>query len=175
VPTYFALSWYLTWFAHDVEDHSRRARIFDVCLASPPEMPVYFAAAVRPRARHAQGLPSHANPRPAESRRLRRQLLLTHRDELLGLPCESDLLHSTLGKLGRSAWNVEATAARALALLEAHPFHTLEPPKAAAAAAAGADRAGVAAKVLRVAVPMSAALVSVSAALLYYWVENHTF
>jgi len=68
---------------------------------------------------------------------------------------------------------VEATAARAFALLEAHPFQSLEPPKAAAAVAGG--RAGVAAKVLRVAVPVSAALVSVSAALLYYWVESHTF
>jgi TBC1 domain family member 20 len=46
VPSFFALSWCITWFAHDVDDPAARARLFDVCLAFPPTMPYYLAAAV---------------------------------------------------------------------------------------------------------------------------------
>ena len=41
---YFALSWLLTWFAHDVPDLDSIARLFDLFLASHPLMPLYLAA-----------------------------------------------------------------------------------------------------------------------------------
>ncbi|KAI3436556.1 hypothetical protein D9Q98_005972 [Chlorella vulgaris] len=41
---YFALSWYMTWFAHDVPSQHQIARLFDLFLASHPLMPLYLAA-----------------------------------------------------------------------------------------------------------------------------------
>lgn len=41
---YFALSWYMTWFAHDVPSLSQIARLFDLFLSSHPLMPLYVAA-----------------------------------------------------------------------------------------------------------------------------------
>ena len=41
---YFALSWYMTWFAHDVPERQQAARLFDLFLASHPLMPLYLAA-----------------------------------------------------------------------------------------------------------------------------------
>lgn len=41
---YFALSWYMTWFAHDVPSLPQIARLFDLFLASHPLMPLYVAA-----------------------------------------------------------------------------------------------------------------------------------
>lgn len=41
---YFALSWYMTWFAHDVPGLHQIARLFDLFLASHPLMPLYVAA-----------------------------------------------------------------------------------------------------------------------------------
>ncbi|PRW56252.1 TBC1 domain family member 20 [Chlorella sorokiniana] len=41
---YFALSWYMTWFAHDVPSLGQIARLFDLFLSSHPLMPLYVAA-----------------------------------------------------------------------------------------------------------------------------------
>ncbi|RMZ52308.1 hypothetical protein APUTEX25_005061, partial [Auxenochlorella protothecoides] len=41
---FFALSWHLTWFAHDVADLNQVCRLFDLFLASHPLMPLYLAA-----------------------------------------------------------------------------------------------------------------------------------
>eukprot|EP01024_Parvocaulis_polyphysoides_P005463 TRINITY_DN113692_c0_g1_i1.p2 TRINITY_DN113692_c0_g1~~TRINITY_DN113692_c0_g1_i1.p2 ORF type:complete len:179 (+),score=31.58 TRINITY_DN113692_c0_g1_i1:74-610(+) len=38
---YFSLSWWLTWFSHDVRDMEYVARLFDLFLASHPLMPIY--------------------------------------------------------------------------------------------------------------------------------------
>ncbi|PSC72783.1 TBC1 domain family member 20 [Micractinium conductrix] len=43
---YFALSWLLTWFAHDVPSLPQTARLFDLFLSSHPLMPLYVAAVV---------------------------------------------------------------------------------------------------------------------------------
>ncbi|KDD72405.1 hypothetical protein H632_c3390p0, partial [Helicosporidium sp. ATCC 50920] len=49
---HFALSWVLTWFAHDVRSLPVAARLFDLFLASHPLMPLYLAAvALRARRR----------------------------------------------------------------------------------------------------------------------------
>lgn len=43
---YYALSWILTWFSHDLESLDKIARLFDLFVASSPLMPVYAASAV---------------------------------------------------------------------------------------------------------------------------------
>lgn len=43
---HWALSWYLTWFSHDIKDMEQVARLFDLFIASHPLMPVYLAAVV---------------------------------------------------------------------------------------------------------------------------------
>jgi Rab-GTPase-TBC domain len=40
---YFALSWIMCWFSHEVEDLEQCARLFDLFLASHPLMPLYAA------------------------------------------------------------------------------------------------------------------------------------
>jgi hypothetical protein len=49
----FALSWTLTWFAHDVPALPQAARLFDLFLAGHPLMPLYVAAAAARRGRAA--------------------------------------------------------------------------------------------------------------------------
>jgi hypothetical protein len=46
VMSFFALSWVLTWFSHDLERFSDVQRIFDFLLASHPLMSLYVAASV---------------------------------------------------------------------------------------------------------------------------------
>lgn len=40
----YALSWVMTWFAHDLKDVEAACRLYDLFLASHPAMPVYLAA-----------------------------------------------------------------------------------------------------------------------------------
>mmetsp|Transcript_17727 Transcript_17727/g.53333 ORF Transcript_17727/g.53333 Transcript_17727/m.53333 type:complete len:396 (+) Transcript_17727:445-1632(+) len=48
---YFALSWYITWFAHDVSALPQVARLFDLFMASHPLMPLYVGAVAMKAAR----------------------------------------------------------------------------------------------------------------------------
>ena len=41
---YFALSWHMTWFSHDVPSLDQCARLFDLFISSHPLMPLYVAA-----------------------------------------------------------------------------------------------------------------------------------
>jgi hypothetical protein len=43
---YFALSWYMTWFAHDTDSLEDVSRLFDLFMASHPMMSLYVAAEV---------------------------------------------------------------------------------------------------------------------------------
>ncbi|RKP10269.1 rab-GTPase-TBC domain-containing protein [Thamnocephalis sphaerospora] len=70
-PPYFALSWVLAWFSHDVPDPARAARLFDLFLCSNPIMPLYVAACV----------------------------VLAQRDALLAGECEFTKVHHRLIKL----------------------------------------------------------------------------
>lgn len=45
LPPYYALSWFITWFAHDVRGLGAAARLFDLFLATHPLMPLYVGAA----------------------------------------------------------------------------------------------------------------------------------
>ncbi len=44
---FFATSWLITWFAHDIGDTEVIARVFDALLCSPPIFCYYVSAAVR--------------------------------------------------------------------------------------------------------------------------------
>ncbi|KAL1934449.1 hypothetical protein VTP01DRAFT_6631 [Rhizomucor pusillus] len=46
IMPYYALSWILTWFSHDLESLDKIARLFDLFVASSPLMPVYVASAI---------------------------------------------------------------------------------------------------------------------------------
>jgi len=45
-PPYFAVSWVLTWFSHDVENIKAVKRLFDLFICSNPLMPVYVSTAL---------------------------------------------------------------------------------------------------------------------------------
>lgn len=46
VLPFYALSWVITWYSHNIADYDVVTRLFDFFLSSNPIMPVYFAAAV---------------------------------------------------------------------------------------------------------------------------------
>ncbi|KAJ1969871.1 GTPase-activating protein gyp8, partial [Dimargaris xerosporica] len=46
LPPYFATSWLLTWFSHNLNDLTAICRLFDFFLSSNPLVPVYFVAAL---------------------------------------------------------------------------------------------------------------------------------
>lgn len=43
---FFALSWVITWFSHDIRDTDLVKRLFDVFVVSHPLMPIYLAVAM---------------------------------------------------------------------------------------------------------------------------------
>ncbi len=43
---YYAISWVLTWFAHDVDEWSTVTRLYDAFLAAHPMLCLYLAAAL---------------------------------------------------------------------------------------------------------------------------------
>ncbi|KAG2183578.1 hypothetical protein INT43_006584 [Umbelopsis isabellina] len=43
---FYALSWILTWFSHDLEDYRKVIRLIDLFIASQPSMPLYVACAI---------------------------------------------------------------------------------------------------------------------------------
>ena len=46
VPPFFALGWFITWFAHSVDDLQQISRLFDLFMAAHPLMPLYVTAIV---------------------------------------------------------------------------------------------------------------------------------
>ena len=44
MPPFFALSWFITWFAHNLQSLAQISRLFDLLLASHPLMPLYVSA-----------------------------------------------------------------------------------------------------------------------------------
>jgi len=44
IPCYFAISWFITWFSHDVPHFHEVCRLFDFFLATHPLMPLYAGA-----------------------------------------------------------------------------------------------------------------------------------
>jgi hypothetical protein len=74
---FFALSWILTWFSHDVRETALVKRLFDVFIASHPLMPIYMAVAM--------------------------VLHPVNRLDILGTECDFSSLHSTLSQLPRKS------------------------------------------------------------------------
>ena len=46
VPPFFALGWFITWFAHSVDSLPHISRLFDLFMAAHPLMPLYATAVV---------------------------------------------------------------------------------------------------------------------------------
>uniref|UniRef100_A0A383V4E2 Rab-GAP TBC domain-containing protein n=1 Tax=Tetradesmus obliquus TaxID=3088 RepID=A0A383V4E2_TETOB len=44
LPPFYALSWYITWFSHDLSQFGEVCRLFDLFLATHPLMPLYVGA-----------------------------------------------------------------------------------------------------------------------------------
>ncbi len=43
---YFAMSWFITWFSHDIKEINLIARVFDVLICSHPIFSIYLSTAV---------------------------------------------------------------------------------------------------------------------------------
>lgn len=74
---FFALSWVLTWFSHDIRDTVLVKRLFDFFLVSHPLMPIYLSVAMM------------CHP--------------SNRKEILATPCEFAELHSVLQGLPKNS------------------------------------------------------------------------
>lgn len=97
---YFALSWYMTWFAHDVDSLDDISRLFDLFVASHPLMPIYVAA----------------------------EVLVGARKEILKLGPEPELVFSFLNKLsitGPGRPTIDDLTKRAVALFKSVSPHDL--------------------------------------------------
>jgi hypothetical protein len=92
--TFFAISAILTLYAHDIQEYSDIARLFDFLLAREAVTSIYLFAAI----------------------------VLSRKDELLELDPEEekDMLHFKLSKLPKPL-DLEALIAHATSLFEAHP------------------------------------------------------
>lgn len=90
---FFALAATLTLYAHDIQEYSNIARLFDVFLATDPVFPLYLFA----------------------------QVVLQRRDELFDIPDdEPEMLHSVLSKLPKPL-DLEGLISKALLLLGKYP------------------------------------------------------
>lgn len=74
---FFALSWLLTWFSHDIRDTTLVKRLFDFFLVCHPLMPMYLSVAML------------CHP--------------SNRQEILSTPCEFAELHSCLAGLPKNS------------------------------------------------------------------------
>jgi len=77
---FFALSWIITWFSHDVRDTALVKRLFDFFIVSHPLMPVYMSIA----------MVCHPN----------------NRTEVLNADCDFASVHKALSQLPRNSCSV---------------------------------------------------------------------
>jgi len=89
---YYAISWILTWFAHDLADIDLVARLFDVFLSADPLFSLYMSAAV----------------------------VIYRREEILATEADFGFLHNTLVKLPVNI-DFEAIIKRARIMIELLP------------------------------------------------------
>lgn len=74
---FFALSWIITWFSHDIRDTAMVKRLFDAFLVSHPLLPLYMTVA----------MVCHVN----------------NRAEVLAAECDFAIVHSTLAALPKNS------------------------------------------------------------------------
>lgn len=114
---FFALAATLTLYAHDIQEYSDIARLFDVLLAMDPVFPVYLFAevcylVVSGNIDHNFYLPLY-------------QIVLQRKDELFEIPDdEPEMLHSILSKLPKPL-DLEGLISRAILLLDTYPPESL--------------------------------------------------
>lgn len=97
IRPYFALSSTLTMYAHDIQEYTDIARLFDFFLAQPAVMSIYMFATI----------------------------ILNRKSELLEIPQdEPDVLHVVLSKLPKTL-DLEALMSQSLELFERHPPESL--------------------------------------------------
>mmetsp|Transcript_29807 Transcript_29807/g.39172 ORF Transcript_29807/g.39172 Transcript_29807/m.39172 type:complete len:441 (-) Transcript_29807:118-1440(-) len=89
---FYAISWVLTWFAHDISELDLVARLFDVFLSSDPMFSLYLSAAV----------------------------LVHRREEILTIEADFGILHNSLIKLPVNL-DYEAVLKRARIMIELLP------------------------------------------------------
>ena len=77
---FFALSWIITWFSHDVRDTSLVKRLFDFFISSHPLMSIYMSIAM--------------------------MIHPLNRIEILGTDCDFACVHNTLADLPKNSSNV---------------------------------------------------------------------
>ncbi|CEG69778.1 hypothetical protein RMATCC62417_05792 [Rhizopus microsporus] len=97
VLPYYALSWVITWYSHDLSDLEKIARLFDLILSSNPLMPVYVAAAT----------------------------VISKRKQVLALPCDTSTVHSFLTNLA-SDTDIDAVCEQAHVLEARYGVHELQ-------------------------------------------------
>eukprot|EP00793_Prasinoderma_coloniale_P002349 PRCOL_00002857-RA len=111
-PPHFALSWIITWFAHDCRDLEIAKRCFDVFLALPEHAPLYVAAAL-----------------------LRRNAAKV----MEGTECDAAEVHHALSSVEVfGSVSVDELANEAITLINSHPPEVLERAAAKARAASQA-------------------------------------
>jgi hypothetical protein len=97
IRPFFALSATLTLYAHDIQEYSDIARLFDFLLAWEPVVSIYLFVAI----------------------------VLSRRKELLEIPAdEPEMLHYTLSKLPQPL-DIEGLISRAVQLFRDHPPESL--------------------------------------------------
>ena len=97
IRPFFALSSTLTLYAHDIEEYSDIARLFDFLLAYEPVVSIYLFSAI----------------------------IISRRKVLLEIPAdEQDMIHFTLSKLPRPL-DIEDLLSRSLKLFRDHPPESL--------------------------------------------------
>ena len=77
---FFAISWIITWFSHDIRDTTLVKRLFDVFIASHPLMAIYMSIAM--------------------------VLHPVNREEILSAECDFAAVHKALSQLPRNSCTV---------------------------------------------------------------------
>ena len=97
IQPFFALAATLTLYAHDIQEYSDIARLYDFILAHEPVVTIYMFTAI----------------------------IMSRRDELLKIPVdEPEMLHFTLSKLPQPL-DLESIIFKSMQLFCGHPPHTL--------------------------------------------------
>jgi len=79
IQPFFAISWIITWFSHNIRDTALVKRLFDVFIVSHPLMPIYMSIAM--------------------------VLHPVNRDEVLNTECDFASVHNTLSWLPHNSCN----------------------------------------------------------------------
>lgn len=121
LPPYYALSWFITWFSHDVGGLDAAARLFDLFLSVHPLMPLYVGAAAMRSQRAALLAAGRGEGGMPALHSALTNLDVTKKLGADALACEVRAPAAALWVfLGRGAWGV-ASGVRAALARQRHP------------------------------------------------------